>query len=252
MAARFPMAVVVAGSPLTVTIEGASAVVAAEDFVGGLATDDRVQAAFLGDRLTVLAKAGGITIPAATRSSTDYLWANAAARTAQTGMIAGERGYQTDTGITYRRDTSAWIVDPLYCSLRKTSNQNLTTTAAALIWDVEASDRGGMHDNAVNNTRITTPTPGLYEVLVQIYNNNSGGVGTVLARINGSSNVTGSQFRAAGASGVGIPLTSVFPVVMEADDYLEIMVLHSTTSGLIDGGTGASSAVVTVKRLGPA
>jgi len=59
MAARFPMAVVVTGSPLTVTIEGASAVVAAEDFVGGLATDDRVQAAFLGDRLTVLAKAGG-------------------------------------------------------------------------------------------------------------------------------------------------------------------------------------------------
>ena len=59
MAARFPMAVVVVGSPLTVTIEGASAVVAAEDFVGGLTTDDRVQAAFLGDRLTVLAKAGG-------------------------------------------------------------------------------------------------------------------------------------------------------------------------------------------------
>jgi len=59
MAARFPMAVVVTGSPLTVTIEGASAVVAAEDFVGSLATDDRVQAAFLGDRLTVLAKAGG-------------------------------------------------------------------------------------------------------------------------------------------------------------------------------------------------
>ena len=59
MAARFPMAVVVVGSPLTVTIEGASAVVAAEDFVGGLRTGDRVQAAFLGDRLTVLAKAGG-------------------------------------------------------------------------------------------------------------------------------------------------------------------------------------------------
>jgi len=59
MSARFVMAVVVTGSPLTVTIEGASAVVAAEDFVGGLATGDRVQAAFLGDRLVVFAKAGG-------------------------------------------------------------------------------------------------------------------------------------------------------------------------------------------------
>jgi len=114
------------------------------------------------------------------------------------------------------------------------------------------SDLGGMHDNAVNNTRITAPTPGLYEVLVQVYNNNASGTGTVLARINGSTNVTGSQSRGAGASGVGLPLTSTFPVVMAADDYLEIMVLHSTTSGLIDGGTGASSAVVTVKRLGPA
>ena len=60
MSARFPMAVVVVGSPLTVTIEGASAVVAAEDFVGGLTTGNRVQAAFLGDRLTVIARAGGI------------------------------------------------------------------------------------------------------------------------------------------------------------------------------------------------
>ena len=59
MAARFPMAVVVVGSPLTITIEGATAVVAAEDFVGGLTTGDRVQAAFLGDRLTVIARAGG-------------------------------------------------------------------------------------------------------------------------------------------------------------------------------------------------
>ena len=60
MAARFEMAVVEAGSPLTIKLESSpTKVVAAEDFVGSLATDDRVQAAFLGDRLTVLAKAGG-------------------------------------------------------------------------------------------------------------------------------------------------------------------------------------------------
>ena len=60
MPARFEMAVVEAGSPLTIKLESSpTKVVAAEDFVGGLATDDRVQAAFLGDRLTVLAKAGG-------------------------------------------------------------------------------------------------------------------------------------------------------------------------------------------------
>ena len=59
MDARFPMAVVVTGAPLTITIEGTTAVVAAEDFVGGLTTGDRVLAAFLGNRLTALVKAGG-------------------------------------------------------------------------------------------------------------------------------------------------------------------------------------------------
>ena len=60
---------------MTITVEGASAVVAAEDFVGGLATDDRVQAAFLGDRLVVLARAGGDTIPTtvATKAYADAL-----------------------------------------------------------------------------------------------------------------------------------------------------------------------------------
>ena len=37
-----------------------------------------------------------------------YDWANAAARTAQTGMLGGYRGYQRDTGVTYRYDGAAW------------------------------------------------------------------------------------------------------------------------------------------------
>ena len=35
-------------------------------------------------------------------NSRPYIWANAAARTAQTGMTIGEYGYQTDTQVTYR------------------------------------------------------------------------------------------------------------------------------------------------------
>lgn len=82
MSARFVMAVVVTGSPLTVTIEGASAVVAAEDFVGGLTTGDRVQAAFLGDRLTVLAKAGG-------NGPNPNLFANPFFQVNQRGAVSG-------------------------------------------------------------------------------------------------------------------------------------------------------------------
>jgi len=37
-----------------------------------------------------------------------YRWVNAAARTAQTGMVAGDKGYQIDTAVTYRYNGSAW------------------------------------------------------------------------------------------------------------------------------------------------
>ena len=39
-----------------------------------------------------------------------YKWADNAARTAQTGMGAGDEGYQTDTDTYYTYDGSAWIV----------------------------------------------------------------------------------------------------------------------------------------------
>lgn len=37
-----------------------------------------------------------------------YVWANAADRTAQTGMALGYKGLQVDTGIEWRYDGSAW------------------------------------------------------------------------------------------------------------------------------------------------
>jgi len=46
-------------------------------------------------------------------TSVDYVWANAAARTAQTGMVTGQKGYQTDTAIPYRYDGSVWVNNTL-------------------------------------------------------------------------------------------------------------------------------------------
>ncbi len=44
-----------------------------------------------------------------TRQIQSFLWANSAARSAQTGMVGGDFGYQTDTGVTYRYSGSAWV-----------------------------------------------------------------------------------------------------------------------------------------------
>lgn len=42
------------------------------------------------------------------RADQTYRWADATARAAQTGMVVGNTGYQSDTGITYRYNGSAW------------------------------------------------------------------------------------------------------------------------------------------------
>jgi len=42
-------------------------------------------------------------------ASRPYVWADATARAAQTGMSTGEYGYQSDTTITYRYSGSAWV-----------------------------------------------------------------------------------------------------------------------------------------------
>ena len=43
-----------------------------------------------------------------TRQIKTYKWADNAARTAQTGMTAGDLGYQTDTGTLYTYDGTSW------------------------------------------------------------------------------------------------------------------------------------------------
>lgn len=49
-----------------------------------------------------------LTAPTADSHLLPYYWANAAARTAQTGMIDGQYGYQADTKVLYRYNGAAW------------------------------------------------------------------------------------------------------------------------------------------------
>lgn len=45
-----------------------------------------------------------------TRQIQTFVWANTAARTAQSGMVAGDFGFQTNTSTTYRYVNSAWAI----------------------------------------------------------------------------------------------------------------------------------------------
>lgn len=194
-----------------------------------------------------------ITASVANYAIKTYKWANQAARNAQTGMTEGDIGDQLDTDQQWRYNGTTWVTaSPSYCVLRKSANQNLTTTPAALSWDVEITDPMGMHDNVTNNTRITAVVAGLYEVTAQMLNNNATGLGVVEGRVNGTTPIIGSFTRRDGTSSATIPLLTTFPVVLAAGDWVEIMVSHSTNAGAITGGTGSANAVVSVKRIGTA
>lgn len=185
-------------------------------------------------------------------TSGHYVWADAAARAAATGMSAGDLGVQLDTKVVYRHNGSAWITTPTCAVLSRSSNQSLTATDQAIIWDVEVSDAAGMHDNSTNPSRITVPIAGIYEVICSYYDNNTSGHSSALARKNGSGGVIGSYERRDSSPNTGTHMKLAFSCALAAGDYIEIMAKHSTAAGVINGGTNELAPALTIKYLSPA
>jgi len=158
--------------------------------------------------------------------------------------------HETDTDLEYEMTASGWrLVTRPHCVLGLTANQALGTVAAAVAWDSEVSDPFGMHANVPNPSRITAPAAGLYEVSAYVFNTNTAGLGQVYGRKNGTDNITGSLDRD-NSPGVSFALQSTFTVQLAVGDYVEVMVLHSTATGAIEGGILMSGARVSVKRIG--
>lgn len=187
------------------------------------------------------AAAGGV-VPFRTKAEME-LWLTAT-KGQPAHVLADGSGYVSNGAGSWAPASGA------ICVLRKSTNQNLTTSPAALIWDVEVSDPAGMHSDTVNTTRIIAPMAGIYEVSASVYNNNTSGMGTLQARLNGTTDIPGSLDRRVAEATASLPLRHVFPVVMAAGDYVEIMVNHASAAGNIAGGVANGSATVTVKRIG--
>jgi len=209
MAARFPMAVVVTGAPLTITVEGASAVVAAEDFVGGLATDDRVQAAFLGDRLTVLAKAGG-------NGPNPNLLINS-------DFVVNQRGAVSGTSVV----ADAYFLDRW---------KNLSTGARGFSW----ADVGGVRTLTIGSASVSAEVGQIIEAA-----NLPSGVHTVSTDAVGASlNV----YNAAGtvvASGVGTTKPTVSFTADGTQDYSARLLTDAGTTATVSWMKVERGAVAT-------
>lgn len=123
----------------------------------------------------------------------------------------------------------------------KTADQAITTGGGGTLvtWNVEDFDTSGLHDNAVNNTRLTIPGAGgskasglwLFNAQVRWASNIVGDRslrilknGTIISQVD-----TPASFTVAGARSQATIVTQLDPVV---SDYFEVQVLQTSGGDL--------------------
>jgi hypothetical protein len=101
-----------------------------------------------------------------TRQIQTFVWANSAARTAQTGMIAGDFGFQTDTSTTYRYSGSSWVafypgsnVAMIPSSVAGTGVSFSSTTGVVTFTNATSVSVNGCFTSAFANYRINWDIP---------------------------------------------------------------------------------------------
>lgn len=93
------------------------------------------------------------------RAIQTFRWANATERTAQTGMQAGDMGYQVDTGTQYRHAGGAWVPSPQALIATRTSTTPAVGAASFANLSANANWTGPGYSNG-----WTIPTSGNYLV----------------------------------------------------------------------------------------
>jgi len=113
---------------------------------------------------------------------------------------------------------------------------------AALALNSERFDTDGMHDNAVNNSRITFQTAGQYTITGNILwaSNAAGAMRGVAIRLNGVTYIAAHMHnRAAIAGGEQISTSTIYE--FSATDYVELMA-YQDTGGNLSCGSGPNYA----------
>lgn len=125
------------------------------------------------------------------------------------------------------------------------------TAPVTAAWNQELLDTDTMHDNAVNNNRITVPAgkPGVYRCIVRIVFISNGTTTNriVKIRVNGTAVKT---VTVAALSGTNIAVYAEYQQYMQSGDYYDILLDGSGGSGTVanynpSGGPEDSSFIVT-------
>ncbi len=130
----------------------------------------------------------------------------------------------------------------------KSSNGALAnTTWDALNLTAEAYDSHAAHDNATNNTRLTAPEPGLYNITAHVtFDINSAGIRGLDIRKNAAAVQTGGTDLAlviiAGNATTEARLIATVDHQLTASDYVEVFAYQSSGASLnVLGGAAALS-----------
>ena len=124
------------------------------------------------------------------------------------------------------------------CRLTKSANQTIASAAsAAITFDGEAFDRGGYHDNATNNSRITIPTgrDGVH-LFGAAHQWDADSYGIYWFKLNGTTDIPGGDRKTQDLTG-GQTFTALD---LAAGDYVEYWVSNSGADDAVRGGSGSS------------
>lgn len=132
------------------------------------------------------------------------------------------------------RDNDEFLIDPPVCSAFHNTTQVIaTSTFTTLNANSENFDNDAMHSTVTNTSRITATTAGRYLIAITLaYQANTTGSRVIAWRLNGA----GTDFQRAAVpaatAGVETVLSTLFPVVLAASDFIEVRAWQNSGGNL--------------------
>lgn len=171
------------------------------------------------------------------RAIQTFRWADAAARAAQTGMVAGDIGYQVDMGVQYRYTGSAWRPAPRQFIGIATRTTTTPALNASTFTDLSANANWTGGGTAYSNGWVV-PFTGVYEVGWEI---NVAGAMVAGVTVNQSTSVAISdllvQASADVIQGVGSAAVSA-PISLVAGDVVRLFAIAGTGTPALRASLG--------------
>lgn len=177
----------------------------------------------------------------AERAIQTFRWADSAARNAQTGMVAGDIGYQIDTAVGYTYSGSGWVATGTVALLDKNgTGYSVPNNAFTQLTDTYLATTK-LRGMTTSGGAITVPTDGLYRVTASaLFAAN--GTGSRQVDVTKNSTVAGTGDVLAGnVAGSAIVNGTVYAskvIPLAAGDVLRLFLYQNSGASLALGTGG--------------